>query len=213
MNLSNDQLRTRLIPFQADLSPEQLVQVRQFLALLELWNRKISLVSASDISQLVERHVGESIFGVSAVPIRHGRLADVGTGAGFPGIPLKIAQPGLELTLIESNQRKSAFLSEAIRTLQLTSCNVITSRYEDIDSEVKFDFITSRALGNYEGLLNWAATRLSDRGKIVFWLGTEDAIRLSKISKWRWFDQISIPNSNLRVLLIGSPESHSGSIQ
>jgi 16S rRNA (guanine527-N7)-methyltransferase len=203
MKLTDEQIRSRLAPFHVDLSPDQLALLRKYVDLLELWNRKISLVSPSDISQLLERHVGESLFAASAVPIQHGRLADVGTGAGFPGIPLKIYVPGLELTLIESNQRKSAFLSEAVRSLHLTSCKVVGTRYEDIDSSEKFSFIACRAVGNYEDLLRWARSRLTEDGELVLWLGMDDAQLLSKITGWNWREPIIMPGSNRRVLLVG----------
>jgi 16S rRNA (guanine527-N7)-methyltransferase len=206
MQLTDDQIRSRLTPFHVELDPDQLALVRKYVDLLELWNRKISLVSPSDISHLLERHVGESLFAASAVPIRQGRLADVGTGAGFPSIPLKILVPGLELTLIESNQRKSAFLSEAVRSLHFTSCKVVASRYEDFDSSQEFNFITCRAVGNYEDLLRWARSRLAEEGEVVLWLGIDDAAQLSKTTGWNWRESILIPSSNRRVLLIGRLE-------
>jgi 16S rRNA (guanine527-N7)-methyltransferase len=208
MPKTDDQIRSLLAPFKVDLDPGQIVSVRKFLDLLELWNRRISLVSPADMDQLIERHVGESLFASSAVPIRHGRLADVGTGAGFPGIPLKIAHPSLDLTLIESNQRKSAFLSEAARSLHFDSCQIVTSRYEDFMSTVGFNFICCRAVGEYENMLKWARSRLAVAGQMVLWLGMDDAIQLSKAAGWKWRDVLPIPNSSRRVLLVGSPDSY-----
>jgi 16S rRNA (guanine527-N7)-methyltransferase len=208
MPKTDDQIRSQLAPFGTDLDPVQLSAVRKFLDLLELWNRRISLVSPADISQLIARHVGESLFAASAVPIRHGRLADVGTGAGLPGIPLKIANSSLDLTLIESNQRKSAFLSEAARSLQLDHCEIVPSRYEDFVPLANFDFITCRAVGKYQDILKWAHDRLAVGGQLILWLGLDDASLLSKTAGWAWRDVLPIPNSNRRVLLVGRPESH-----
>ena len=208
MPKTDDQIRSLLAPFKVDLDPGQIASVRKFLDLLELWNRRISLVSPADIGQLLERHVGESLFASSAVPIRHGRLADLGTGAGFPGIPLKIANPSLDLTLIESNQRKAAFLSEAARSLHFGSCQIVNSRYEDFMSTVEFNFICSRAVGEYEDMLKWSRTRLAVDGQIILWLGMDDAARLSKTAGWKWREVLPIPNSSRRVLLVGSPDSH-----
>jgi len=206
MTLSYDEIRSRLAPFSIDLTLDQLDLVRKYIELLELWNRKISLVSPSDMGQLVQRHLGESFFGASAVGIHDGRLADVGTGAGFPGIPLKIAAPGLDMTLIESNQRKAAFLSETIRTLRLTSCRVNATRFDEVDPQEKFKFVTSRALGNYPALLKWASSRLIEGGKIALWLGSEDASHLSAEPGWKWHVPIPIPGSDRRVLLVGTAE-------
>jgi len=203
----DDAIQTRLAPFGVELEPGQLASVRKFLELLALWNRRISLISPSDMGQLIERHVGESLFAVAAVPIRQGRLADVGTGAGFPGFPLKIAVPSLDLTLIESNQRKSAFLSEVVRSLQLSSCLVVCSRYEDFVPSARFDFITCRAVGKYGEILNWARTKLSVGGQLVLWLGMDDAAHLAQSSGWKWRERVQIPNSDRRVLLVGKPDS------
>ncbi len=208
MPKTDDQIRSLLAPFKVDLDPGQIASVRKFLDLLELWNRRISLVSLADIGQLLERHVGESLFASSAVPIRHGRLADLGTGAGFPGIPLKIANPSMDLTLIESNQRKAAFLSEAARSLHFGSCQIVNSRYEDFMSTVEFNFICSRAVGEYEDMLKWSRTRLAVDGQIILWLGMDDAALLSKTAGWKWREVLPIPNSSRRVLLVGSPDSH-----
>jgi 16S rRNA (guanine527-N7)-methyltransferase len=187
------------------LNDEQIGRIRAYICLLERWNRSISLVSTADMSFLLERHIGESLFALSVVSIEHGRLADVGSGAGFPGIPIKIVRPDVDLLLFESNQRKSAFLAEVIRVLRLSPASVIQSRYELDARPLQLDFLTSRALGSYSALLKWGRSQLSATGNIVLWLGRDDAASISSESHWNWRDRILIPTSKQRVLLIGEP--------
>src|SRR5256885_2493031 len=85
------------------LSDPQLSSIATYLGLLKKWNQAVPLTSIEENTEIVARHFGESIFAASVVLIEGGRLADVGSGAGFPGIPLKIAFPGLHVTLIEPN--------------------------------------------------------------------------------------------------------------
>src|SRR5712692_7493441 len=119
-----------LEPYGIRLSPSQAKAIQRYLTLLLQWNQKVSLSSLRDPPEILQRHFGESMFAASAVPISSGRLADVGSGAGFPGLALKIACPELEVVLVESNVRKSAFLSEVVRLLNLDGVEVVCSRVE-----------------------------------------------------------------------------------
>src|SRR5271154_1515379 len=100
-------------------SPEICESIRTYIGLLLRWNQKIALTTITDPLDVLRLHFGESLFGIATVPIRPGRLADVGTGAGFPAIPIGMAVPDLSCTLIESNQKKATFLAEVVRTLRL----------------------------------------------------------------------------------------------
>jgi 16S rRNA (guanine527-N7)-methyltransferase len=117
-----------------------------------------------------------------------------------------MAAPSIDLTLIESNVKKATFLSEVIRTLQLDHVTVFHGRMEDIKREIiPFDFLTARALGRHEELLNWAKTHLANSGKIVLWVGEDDANLISRKLGWAWRTPVLIPGSRRRYLLIGSP--------
>jgi 16S rRNA (guanine527-N7)-methyltransferase len=107
--------------------------IQKYISVLLRWNKKIALTAITDPLDIVRFHFGESMFGAPAVPIRKGRLADVGTGAGFPGLPLKLLVPSLDLVLIESNAKKASFLSECIRELNLTGVDVYRGRVEEIE--------------------------------------------------------------------------------
>jgi 16S rRNA (guanine527-N7)-methyltransferase len=182
-------------------------QIRQYILLLSRWNQKISLTTLNDPDEVLKFHFGESFFAAGSVPINDGRLADVGSGAGFPGIPLAMVCPGLAVTLIESNVKKAAFLGEVIRALRLNRVTVIRSRMEELSKDLpKFDFITARALGMPTALLRWAHGFLVNSGRIVLWLGEKDCRAISNDSSWNWRDPIRIPGSRSRCLLVGSPK-------
>jgi 16S rRNA (guanine527-N7)-methyltransferase len=186
--------------------PKLCGSILRYVTLLLQWNKRISLTTVTDPVEVVRFHFGESLFAASAVPIRGGRLADVGSGAGFPGLALRLADPELSVTLIESNAKKATFLSEIVRDLKLEHVEVARTRMADLSPEgAGFDFIIARALGQHDELLTWARKSLSVNGKVVLWLGEEDCARISSNSAWTWCDPIHIPGSQRRFLLVGLP--------
>jgi 16S rRNA (guanine527-N7)-methyltransferase len=202
--VSDELILSVLAPFGFQPSASVLTAIRGYVDLLQRWNRRVSLTSLDDTREILERHFGESFFGVQAVPILQGRLADVGSGAGFPGIPIKLASPQVDLVLIESNVRKAAFLSEVIRTLGLTGAQVMNRRTEEIGSLVgSLDFVTARALGHIDALLKWSRFSLRHGGKLVLWLGARDAKDVLLSGDWNWRSPVLIPTSQSRVLVIG----------
>jgi 16S rRNA (guanine527-N7)-methyltransferase len=204
--ISNDSIQDWIAPFHPQLSAVQIEQVQKYISLLLLWNQKISLTSIENPQELVSRHFGESFFGTKFIENVGCRLADVGSGAGFPGLALKIVLPDLQVFLIEQDTRKSTFLNEAIRALNLADAKVLRSPYEALAPEIsKFDAIVARAVGDHKSLLKWAAPRLNESGQAILWIGAEDAARLSDLSTWKWRLPLALPNSKNRVLLSGVP--------
>ncbi len=183
--------------------------IRQYGELLLRWNQKISLTSITDPKEILQRHFGESMFAARAVPIVRGRLADIGSGGGFPGLALKLVAPELEVTLIEPSLKKSAFLAEVVRALALTGVKIISKRTEELsDTEGSADFVTCRAVRADKHLLAWLRKTLAAGGKCVLWVGEEDAKALRKESQWVWQAPIAVPTSTGRVLLVGQPISN-----
>ncbi|MGB8438212.1 MAG: 16S rRNA (guanine(527)-N(7))-methyltransferase RsmG [Candidatus Acidiferrales bacterium] len=180
-------------------------QVRVYIDLLLRWNRRISLTTVTDPSQILGFHFGESLFAIEKVPIRYGRLADVGSGAGFPAVPIRMALEGLHVTLIESNLKKAAFLSEAIRELKLANVVVDSRRMEDVIDRVSaFDFVSARAVVIDDSVLAWASSALNRDGKAVLWLGQKDSAKVSLSSRFRWRPEATIPGTERRVVLVGT---------
>ena len=128
--LSLETIRELIIPYGVTLDDHVAEQIRAYLSLLLMWNKKISLTALDDPTEIIKLHFGESIAAINLGPIT-GRLADVGTGAGFPGLPLKLISPSIDLVLIEPNQKKCTFLHEVLRTLNLSNVEIFRGRFED----------------------------------------------------------------------------------
>jgi 16S rRNA (guanine527-N7)-methyltransferase len=203
--LSNETIEEVLRAYGVSAGPLLCDQIRIYIDLLLRWNQKTSLTSVTDPTEILRFHFGESLLAVSTVPIRHGRLADVGSGAGFPAVPIRMVSAELSAILIESNQRKATFLMEIVRALGLENIDVRRCRMDSVSlEEAKVDFITARALGIDDAFLNWAHHSLNLRGSVVLWLGSTDADAISQKNGWKWADPIQIPQSDRRVILHGS---------
>ena len=202
--LSDEVIARELRPYGATASARLCDQIRIYVDLLLRWNQRTSLTTVTDPEGIVRFHFGESLLAVTAVPIRHGRLADVGSGAGFPAVPIRMVSEDLNVILIESNQKKATFLSEIVRELQLANVDVRRSRMEEIDfSRDTVDFVTARAIGIDDEFLDWSRKALNPNGSIVLWLGEESAREVSRDASWKWADSIRIPQSERRVVLHG----------
>jgi 16S rRNA (guanine527-N7)-methyltransferase len=202
--LSKAQVAVALAPYGIQPSDEQIGKIQAYVRLLLKWNRHMSLTAITNPVEIVGRHFGESMFAANEIPVENCRLADVGSGAGFPGLALKITRPGLHLSLIESSKKKCAFLSEVVRTLDLSSVEVLTTRFEDIRPEEGFaDFVTARAVGGFSDLLQWSKPALTKRGHVLLWVGGEDVTRISNTEGWIWNPPTHIPESQRRFLLMG----------
>jgi len=202
--LSLETIAATLAPFGIGLSQAQLISIKDYVELLLLWNQSINLTAIEDPVEIVSRHFGESLFAATFLNIIGGRLADVGTGAGFPGLPLKIAVPSAEITLFESNSRKCAFLREVAQRLCFTNVDIRRQRYDEFESTgAAFDFVCARALGDYPAFLRWARRVITPGGRVVLWLGTDESIRLGRRKEFIWDAPVAIPESRRRVILVG----------
>jgi len=191
--------------FDLQLNKEQVEQIQQYTRILLAWNDKVNLTAIRDPLEILYRHFCESMFGAAALPVEKCRLADVGSGGGFPGLPLKILRPDLEVFLIESNVKKATFLAEVIRELGLTDAKVLVSRFEELGEEVApLDFICSRALGEFARFLEWAGSRAVSGRNVLMWLGGRDLEEVRAISGWAWEAPRPMPHSLQRVLLRGA---------
>src|ERR1700722_16294602 len=203
--ITDQAIASNLLGYGVASTPALCLAIQKYISVLLRWNEKIALTTVTDPLDIVRFHFGESMFGASAVPIKEGRLADVGTGAGFPGLPLKLLLPSLDLILIESNAKKASFLSECIRVLDLSRVEVHRGRFEDIKpAERRFDFVTARALGGYSVLMTCLQGQLAQGGALVLWLGERDAKEMRKTSNFDWRVPVPITGSDRRVLLIGA---------
>ncbi len=202
--VSEATIREALVPYGLLLTPPQVEMVQLYLSVLVLWNQEINLTSVVEPRKILERHFGESMFAARMVPIKAGRLADVGSGAGFPGLPIKIACGDLQVILIEANTKKTAFLAEVKRRLRLEGVEILRSRLDELPAQPgSLDFVVARAVGGFDPLLEWSGLSLVKGGRLVLWLGAQDAGKVSQRPDWTWREPIAIPNSLRRVLLVG----------
>ncbi len=146
MNNEKSVLKEGLQTLNLEADQEQLGALLDYVSLLRHWNSAYNLVAAGDEGQLVNRHVLDSL---SIQPLLKGEsLLDVGTGAGFPGIPLAIMNPGMRFTLVDSSGKKVRFLRHVIRTLGLGNVDPVHSRIQRFSPGAEFSTITSRAFAS-----------------------------------------------------------------
>src|SRR6266436_8687772 len=203
-SLSTDVIDRALREFRVQPTPEQLSMIQRYITMLLAWNEKVNLTAIRDPLEILYRHFCESMYAVTAVPLQAGRLADVGSGGGFPGLALKIARPELQVFLIESNVKKATFLAEIVRELGFKDVRVLVSPYEELGEEVApLDFVCSRALGEFGKFLVWAGSAQVAANQAILWVGGRDIDEIKKIGGWLWRVPISIPRSLQRFLLVG----------
>lgn len=204
---SQETIQRALGEFQLTANDKQVLQIQQYMKLLLTWNEKVNLTAIRDPLEILYRHFCESMYATTAVPVENGRLADVGSGGGFPGIPMKIIRPDLQVFLIESNIKKATFLAEVVRDLELTDTRVLVSRYEELTEEVSpLDWVCSRAVGDFGPFLSWAGSERIAAKKVILWIGARDLEEIKKISGWEWREPIQVPHSLRRLLLVGTKQ-------
>ena len=167
-----------------DLAPSLSEPLLAYLALLDRWNRTYNLTAIRDPGEMVAKHLLDSLamhpFAAT------GTLADLGTGPGLPGIPLAIASPQLQVTLVESNGKKARFLREAVRTLQLSNARVAESRIEALGLPAAFDAITARALATLPLILELGGHLLKPQGRLLAMKGALPADEIAALPPgWR----------------------------
>jgi 16S rRNA (guanine527-N7)-methyltransferase len=132
------------------------------------------------------------------------RVADIGSGAGFPGIPLKLWRPEISLTLVESNHKKATFLREVGRTLTLTDINILNVRAEDVPVDQRFDVVTLRAVERFDDVLPHAYKLVAVSGVLGLLIGDGQVNRTQTLTQdFDWKSPVRIPQSRSRVLLMG----------
>jgi 16S rRNA (guanine527-N7)-methyltransferase len=198
-------IRRALREFRIEVTDPQVAQIQQYMKILLAWNDKVNLTAIRDPLEILYRHFCESMFGAVATGLDHCRLADVGSGGGFPGLPLKILRPEMQVFLVESSVKKATFLAEVIREIELNGASVLVSRYEELGEELTpLDVACSRAVGEFRPFLDWAGSERVAAGRVVLWIGGRDMEEVQKIEGWRWDPPVAIPQSLRRFVLVGT---------
>ena len=198
-----------LRPFtgDVDIAPNVLEQLQTYLDLLTRWNARINLTAVRDPDQIVTRHFGESLFAArmlfpQARDTETCTFVDFGSGAGFPGIPIKLWAAHIEVTLIESQNKKATFLRETFRNLHLDNAQVFGGRAEDWG--LNADVVTLRAVEKFEAALPVAARLVTPGGRLCLLIGTGQLPTARKLlaESWTWDDPHPVPLSTERVVAI-----------
>ena len=172
VNSETDQLLSAALDIGIALSDHQTMQLLTYLDLLEKWNHAYNLTAVRSRSDMLSRHVIESL---TISPFISGqKVVDVGTGAGFPGMPLAIVNPAVQYTLLDSNGKKSRSLWEAKRALMLTNVEIETVRVESWLPTKRFDAVVTRAFADLATTLVRVDHVLSDQG-MVYAMKTQQA--------------------------------------
>ncbi|MCU0303185.1 MAG: 16S rRNA (guanine(527)-N(7))-methyltransferase RsmG [Thermoanaerobaculales bacterium] len=165
------------------LDGEALDRMVSYAELLERWSAHHNLVRVANRRELVERHLLDALAGAELLGAT-GRLLDVGSGAGLPGVPLLIVRPGWRGVLLEPRQKRWAFLKRTIRELGLDA-EALAVRYQELGGDRVFDLVTMRAVGGLGDLVEWARDRLAAGGGVALWT-TEDGEReMANQRGWR----------------------------
>jgi 16S rRNA (guanine527-N7)-methyltransferase len=209
----------------AVLTTDQLNSISTYIDLLLHWNARINLTAIRTPEEMVTRHFGESLFAarhlfpMSSSPypassaVKDFEVADLGSGAGFPGIPIKLWAPNISLTLIESNQKKATFLREVARALTLTDINIQNVRAQTLPPG-SFDVVTLRAVERLPEVLPVAAHLLAPQGRLALLISSSqlDPTR-STLPHLAWEAPIHIPQSKTRLLLVGMSEPRKSTVE
>jgi 16S rRNA (guanine527-N7)-methyltransferase len=167
----------------------------------------MNLTAVRDEEYIVIRHFGESFFAARKLIGREEVLSaiDVGSGAGFPGIPMKMMRPQIAMELVEAHGKKTVFLREVLRELQLTNVKVTNTRVETLiadPNQPRRELVTLRAVEKFRDILPSAAQLASHGGRLGLLLGEDQVMLAEQILAGKWEEPIKIPRSERRTLAI-----------
>ncbi len=197
------ELQTAMASFGIEaITKDQMTQLVRHYAMLCRWNRRLNLTRITEPRAAATLHYAESLFGARFIAAEH-TLLDIGSGAGFPAIPLAVARPDVQVAALEANQKKSLFLKEAKDELRLANFRVVTSRLEGFDWG-GYELLTSRALDRAEAILPSVIARLRPQQRLMLYCGPDLVAKLETQVKYK-IETHPIPQSEARIIAIFSP--------
>ena len=185
---------------ELELSSEQIDKLADYLDLLMKWNKAYNLTAIRDPKEMVVKHLLDSLSIVQHID--DSPLLDVGTGPGLPGIPLAISRPDLDITLLDSNGKKTRFLTQAKASLGLTNVSVIHGRIEQVteeypDNHQRFRIITSRAFASLQDMVTLAKEALAVDGRFIAMKGLIPEDEIDQLPDWVELEKVvtlNVPN-------------------
>ena len=161
------------------LGADQQELLLRYLLLLEKWNKVYNLTAVRDVMKMVSAHLLDSLSVIALLP--EGKVLDVGSGAGLPGIPIAVARPAFAVTLLDSNHKKTAFLRQAVADLGLKNASVVCGRVESADTPAGFDVIISRAFSDLGEFVSLTGRLLAPNGVIAAMKGLHPFEELERV--------------------------------
>jgi len=203
----NSELRKAVLEFEIEeLTEEQTSQLVRHYAMLRRWNQRLNLTRITEPRGAARLHYAESLFGARFIGEAR-TLVDIGSGAGFPALPLAVARPDVQVTALESNQKKSLFLKEAKDELALSNLDVMTARLEELNCD-GYELLTSRALDRAEAILPALIQELSPTQRLMLYCGADLVAMIEKSGGADFsIETHSIPESEARFIAIVSRNS------
>ncbi len=194
-------LQHGLETLEIDYSTDQLETLLNFILLIEKWNKTYNLTAVRNKDDMARLHILDSL---TILPfIQGGRVADIGTGAGLPGIPLAIFLPDVEFILIDSNSKKTRFVQQAILELKLKNVSVQHTRVESLQANSLFSTVTLRAFANLQDIINLTKHLIAPSGILLAMKGQQPSIEeIQALSTPHSVIQLTIPNVEAERCLI-----------
>jgi 16S rRNA (guanine527-N7)-methyltransferase len=194
----------RLLEPFIQLDEMRLADISKYIDILLKWNARINLTAIRAPEEIVQRHFGESLFAAQHIlaqkPVK--TAIDLGSGAGFPGVPFALLASEVQVTLIESNQKKSTFLRELIYLLGLRNVKVFSGRAEGYSQPA--DLVMLRAVEKFGEVLPLVFRLISIGGRFALLIGTSQVeLAKSLLPRVQWQEPVAIPRGHSRVLLVG----------
>jgi 16S rRNA (guanine(527)-N(7))-methyltransferase RsmG len=179
----------------------QAAQLEKHYTMLLRWNRRVNLTRITRPAEAATLHYAESLFGARFITDER-RILDIGSGAGFPAIPLAVIRPDLHVTALEANRKKSLFLREAADELQLTNLSIITARLEEFNW-TGYELVTSRALERAEFIFRAVLEEMSAIQRLMLYCASDLASSLAKqVQRKLSIETHAIPHSRARIIAI-----------
>lgn len=181
-------------------------QLARYVQLLYRWNERMNLTAVRDPEVLVGLHIAECLRCAQFIPEKISSVLDFGSGAGLPGIPIQIARPELFVTLAESQNKKAAFLREAVRELDFAQATVYSARVEDLIRDRTFDLVALRAVDRMDQALQAAQSRIKPGGFCLVLTSEAEINSVQSALPTLLWETKTIPGTQQRVLLMGCKE-------
>ncbi len=191
MDKSRKILESGLLELNLPASEAQIELLLAFVLLIEKWNKAYNLTAIRNREEMLKLHILDSL---ALLPFVSGdKIADIGTGAGLPGIPLAIFMPNQQFTLVDSNSKKTRFVQQAILELKLSNVEVVHSRVENLARSAEFDAVLSRAFASLGDIMQLTEYLLQADGVLIAMKGQKPQEELDGLKRSYLVDMIVVP--------------------